>query len=256
MRREGWLISLIVPSCYVIFDLETLSLSFDLVFNFEILKSFSLRSSPRDLFQSCHLRIVDAFKEESKRGLYVYSSGVTTSMYGSYEYYRVASCDERMECLVTLYLFTVNIGGLNGRTDCPVFQPPPSVVSPVLPVVVPILADTTSTPSSTTIDQDALSASTLSTTKETQALVIHQVVKEQQQGNQNAQFDNDPFINICTLEPSSEESSSRDVIPSNLHQINQPFDYLRKWIKDHPLDNVTTGFNKTPTPNRCHVVLF
>ncbi|GJU73632.1 retrovirus-related pol polyprotein from transposon TNT 1-94 [Tanacetum coccineum] len=136
------------------------------------------------------------------------------------------------------------------------FQPPPSVVSPVLPVVVPIPADTTSTPSSTIINQDALSASTLSTTKETQALVIHQVVKEQQQGNQNAQFDNDPFINIFTLEPSSEESSSRDVIPSNLHQINQPFDYLRKWIKDHPLDNVTTGFNKTPTPNRCHVVLF
>nr|GEU38258.1 ribonuclease H-like domain-containing protein [Tanacetum cinerariifolium] len=40
------------------------------------------------------------------------------------------------------------------------------------------------------------------------------------------------------FEPTFEESSSRDVIPSNLHQINQPFDHLRKWTKDHPLDNV------------------
>ncbi|GKB83460.1 retrovirus-related pol polyprotein from transposon TNT 1-94 [Tanacetum coccineum] len=31
---------------------------------------------------------------------------------------------------------------------------------------------------------------------------------------------------------------SRDIIPSNLHQVNQPFDHLRKWIKDHSLDNV------------------
>ncbi|GJV04041.1 hypothetical protein Tco_1337610 [Tanacetum coccineum] len=36
----------LVPSCYVIFDLEPLSLSFDFVFNPEIFKSFSLRSLP------------------------------------------------------------------------------------------------------------------------------------------------------------------------------------------------------------------
>ncbi|GJX72522.1 hypothetical protein Tco_0309693 [Tanacetum coccineum] len=118
------------------------------------------------------------------------------------------------------------------------FQPSPSVVSPIplAPTLIP--ADITSTPSSTTIDQDALFASTSPTTKETQALVIHQVVEEQLQGIQNPQFDNDPFINIFTPELSSEKSSSRDVIPSNLHQINQLFDQLKKWIKDHPLDNV------------------
>ncbi|GJR13697.1 hypothetical protein Tco_0796349 [Tanacetum coccineum] len=37
---------------------------------------------------------------------------------------------------------------------------------------------------------------------------------------------------------SSEESSSRDVIPSNLHQVSQPFDNLRKWKKDHLFENV------------------
>ncbi|GJV57892.1 hypothetical protein Tco_1458897 [Tanacetum coccineum] len=40
----------LVPSCYVIIDLEPLSLSFDFVFSYEIFKSFSLRSvSPYDL---------------------------------------------------------------------------------------------------------------------------------------------------------------------------------------------------------------
>ncbi|GJX09362.1 retrovirus-related pol polyprotein from transposon TNT 1-94 [Tanacetum coccineum] len=75
------------------------------------------------------------------------------------------------------------------------------------------IADTTGTPSSIIIDQDAPSVSTSPTTVDTQAPVIHQ-------------------------EPSSEESSSRDVILSNLHQINQLFDYLKKWTKDHSLDNV------------------
>ncbi|GJZ39093.1 integrase, catalytic region, zinc finger, CCHC-type containing protein, partial [Tanacetum coccineum] len=109
------------------------------------------------------------------------------------------------------------------------FQPPPCVVSPVPLAAATIPADTTSTPSSTIIDQDVPSASTLLTIKETQALVTHKGVEEQLQGIQTAQFDNDPFINIFTKEPSFEESSSRDAIPSNLQQINQPFDHLKKW---------------------------
>nr|GFA59501.1 retrovirus-related Pol polyprotein from transposon TNT 1-94 [Tanacetum cinerariifolium] len=53
------------------------------------------------------------------------------------------------------------------------FQPPPSVVSRVLPAVASIHADTTSTPSSTTIDQDTSSISISPTTHETQSLIIH-----------------------------------------------------------------------------------
>ncbi|GJX23292.1 retrovirus-related pol polyprotein from transposon TNT 1-94, partial [Tanacetum coccineum] len=115
------------------------------------------------------------------------------------------------------------------------FQPSPSVVSRVLPAVALILADTTGTPLSTSIDQDAPSASTSPTTHETQSPVIHQGVEEQIQETENAQFDNDPFQNIFTPEPSSEESSSRDVIPSNLHPANQPFEHLSKWTKNHLL---------------------
>ncbi|GJU94450.1 hypothetical protein Tco_1319206 [Tanacetum coccineum] len=93
------------------------------------------------------------------------------------------------------------------------FQPSLSVVSRMLPAVAPIPTDTTGTPSSTSLDQDAPFASTLPTTHETQSSVIY-------------------------LELSYEESSSRDVILANLHPANQPFEHLSKWIKNHPLDNV------------------
>ncbi|GJZ17604.1 hypothetical protein Tco_0553727 [Tanacetum coccineum] len=99
------------------------------------------------------------------------------------------------------------------------FQPPSSVVSPRLPAAAPLPADTTGTPSSTTIDQDAPSASTSPTTQDIQAPVINQ-------------------------DPSSEESSSRDIIPSNFHQLNQSFDNLRKWTKDHPLDNAIGNLSR------------
>ncbi|GJT41511.1 retrovirus-related pol polyprotein from transposon TNT 1-94 [Tanacetum coccineum] len=41
-----------------------------------------------------------------------------------------------------------------------------------------------------------------------------------------------------STKPSSEESSSRDVITANLYPTNPPFKHLSKWIKNHPLDNV------------------
>ncbi|GKC16602.1 hypothetical protein Tco_1013384, partial [Tanacetum coccineum] len=66
------------------------------------------------------------------------------------------------------------------------------VVSHVLLVSTPLLADITSTPSSTIIDQDAPSASTSPTTQEIQASIVHQGVEEQIQGVQNAKFDTVP----------------------------------------------------------------
>ncbi|GJS26016.1 hypothetical protein Tco_0486636 [Tanacetum coccineum] len=91
--------------------------------------------------------------------------------------------------------------------------PPSSVVSPLLPAAVTLPANTTGTPSSTIIDQDAPSVCTSLTTQEIQALVVHQ-------------------------DPSFEETSLQGVIPSNLHQLNQSFDNLSKLTKDHPLENV------------------
>ncbi|GKA95790.1 retrovirus-related pol polyprotein from transposon TNT 1-94 [Tanacetum coccineum] len=56
--------------------------------------------------------------------------------------------------------------------------------------------------------------------------------------NPFAQADNDPFVNVFAPEPSSDESSSRDASLAESTQVTQPHNHLRKWSKDHPLDNV------------------
>ncbi|GJU29915.1 retrovirus-related pol polyprotein from transposon TNT 1-94 [Tanacetum coccineum] len=116
------------------------------------------------------------------------------------------------------------------------FQPP-NVVSraPSIAATTSILVNTTGTPFSTLVDQDAPSASTLLTPEDSHELVLHQDVKGQEPPN--AQF-NDPFANIFIQEPSFEESTSRVVIDSDVHTNHQPFEHLSKWTKNHPLDNV------------------
>ncbi|GJR91406.1 hypothetical protein Tco_0215417 [Tanacetum coccineum] len=118
------------------------------------------------------------------------------------------------------------------------FNLPPSVASPVPAVVGPEPADSTGTHSSTSIDQDAPSLSTSQTPQESQSLVISSGVKEQFHDIKVAHLDNDPFFGVPIPEPNSKESSLRDVIPVNVHSINQPPEHLRKWTKDRPLDNV------------------
>ncbi|GJS25285.1 retrovirus-related pol polyprotein from transposon TNT 1-94 [Tanacetum coccineum] len=67
-------------------------------------------------------------------------------------------------------------------------------------------------------------------TNDSKDLVLTQGVEEQLQP---AQFDYDPFQDILTSEPSSQESSS------NLKSTNhQPLEHLRKWTKNHLLANV------------------
>ncbi|GKB08981.1 retrovirus-related pol polyprotein from transposon TNT 1-94 [Tanacetum coccineum] len=117
------------------------------------------------------------------------------------------------------------------------FNPPPSVVSPVHAVVAPEPANSTDTPSSTFIDQDAPSPSTSQTTQESQSLVIPFGVEEQFHDIKVTHLDNDPFFVVLIQEPNSKEYSSRDVIPTNVLLVNQPPKHLRKWTKDHSLDN-------------------
>nr|GEV47950.1 RNA-directed DNA polymerase, eukaryota [Tanacetum cinerariifolium] len=82
------------------------------------------------------------------------------------------------------------------------FSTPSSVASLVPTVVTSEPADANGTPSSTSIDQD----------------VPLQV----------AQLDNDPFFGVLIPKPNFEESSSMDVIPTNVHSVNQPPEHLRK----------------------------
>ncbi|GJU84478.1 hypothetical protein Tco_1292024 [Tanacetum coccineum] len=102
------------------------------------------------------------------------------------------------------------------------FNPPPRVVSPDLVAV----------------------AAPRSVDLEMQSQVIHQGVEEQIHGHQNAQFDNAPLLHNLSLDPSSEETTLKGVIPSNLHHLNQSFDTLTKLTNNHPLENVIGNLSR------------
>ncbi|GKA87662.1 hypothetical protein Tco_0814061 [Tanacetum coccineum] len=109
------------------------------------------------------------------------------------------------------------------------FNPIPNVVSLIPATAAPSLVDLTYTPLSTCIEQDAPTASTSSIIQEIHSPVLSEGVEEQLQ---QAPFDDDPFLDILTSEPSSQESSLI-VQPNNL-----PFKHISKWTKIHPLENV------------------
>nr|GEW34176.1 hypothetical protein [Tanacetum cinerariifolium] len=56
--------------------------------------------------------------------------------------------------------------------------------------------------------------------------------------NPFAPVENDTFVNVFALEPSSEASSSGDVSLVESTHVTQPHHHLGKWSKDHPLDNI------------------
>ncbi|GJT74351.1 retrovirus-related pol polyprotein from transposon TNT 1-94 [Tanacetum coccineum] len=117
-------------------------------------------------------------------------------------------------------------------------NPPPSVDLQVLVVIAPELAVSTGTPSLTIIDQDAPSTSTSQTSPETPSLVIPFGVEEADHDIEVSHMDNNPVVEFLIPEPSSEESSTRVVIPNHVHSINQPPKHINKWTKDHSIDNV------------------
>nr|GEV38150.1 uncharacterized mitochondrial protein AtMg00810-like [Tanacetum cinerariifolium] len=83
-----------------------------------------------------------------------------------------------------------------------------TIVASLVPAVVALVpADLIGSPSSTIVDQDTPSPN------------------------------NDPFFGVLIPELNSKESSSRDVIPTNVYSVNQPPEHLSKWTKYHPLDN-------------------
>ncbi|GKD16207.1 retrotransposon protein, putative, ty1-copia subclass [Tanacetum coccineum] len=113
------------------------------------------------------------------------------------------------------------------------FNPLQSVVSPVPIAASSRPVDPSGTPLSISI-KHAPATSTLSTTQETQSLVITEGVEKQLQP---AQFNNNPFLNILTSEPSFQESSS------NVQPTNPPIEH----INIHPLKNarlVSKGYRQ------------
>ncbi|GKC65288.1 hypothetical protein Tco_1097886, partial [Tanacetum coccineum] len=103
---------------------------------------------------------------------------------------------------------------------------------------------------STTIAQDAPSTSASSSTSDMHHPVLHQGIAEEPT-LEDSPITHDvlhPTFNHVTREPGSAESSSRNVNLTEPNQVTQPPDHLRKWTKDHPLDNIV-GILNCPKSN-------
>ncbi|GJU74894.1 retrovirus-related pol polyprotein from transposon TNT 1-94 [Tanacetum coccineum] len=116
--------------------------------------------------------------------------------------------------------------------------PAPKVVSLIHEVEAPVLAVSTSLPSSTNVDQDAPSPSNSQTTPKTQPLVIPNDVEEDNHDIEVAHMDNDPYFGILIPEVPSDQSSSSDSIHTIVHPDHQISEHNSKWTKDHPLENI------------------
>ncbi|GKC07758.1 retrovirus-related pol polyprotein from transposon TNT 1-94, partial [Tanacetum coccineum] len=121
------------------------------------------------------------------------------------------------------------------------FEPPrvERSITPALAVSVPV--NSAGTPSSTIIDQDVPSPSHSSSSSVLHSPILHQGVAADStlmEDNPFAHVDNHPFINVFALEPSSEASSSGDLRSAKSPYVSQTLHNLRKWSKDHPLDNI------------------
>ncbi|GJW31812.1 retrovirus-related pol polyprotein from transposon TNT 1-94 [Tanacetum coccineum] len=115
---------------------------------------------------------------------------------------------------------------------------PTSVASPVPVVEAPLLVESTGSPSSTTIDQDAPSLSTSQNTSQPQSQEIPLCAEEENHDLEVAHMSNDPYFGIPILETIFEESSSSDVIPSIVHSDAPVLEHINRWTKDHPLQNI------------------
>nr|GFB50543.1 retrovirus-related Pol polyprotein from transposon TNT 1-94 [Tanacetum cinerariifolium] len=118
---------------------------------------------------------------------------------------------------------------------------PPRVERPVSPTsAVQVLVNSAGTSSSTTIDQDAPSLSISPSSSALQSPSLHQgVVAEStlMEDNLIAPVDNIPFTNVFALKPSSDASSSGDVILTKSTCVSQTLHYLAlKWILKVKLD--------------------
>nr|GFA52885.1 hypothetical protein [Tanacetum cinerariifolium] len=84
----------------------------------------------------------------------------------------------------------------------------PKVIAPIAEVLPPVQADSTGSPSSTTVDQDAASLSKSHTTPKTQSSVIPQDVEADNHYIEVAHMGNDPLFGLPILGVTSDQSSS------------------------------------------------
>ncbi|GKC06999.1 retrovirus-related pol polyprotein from transposon TNT 1-94, partial [Tanacetum coccineum] len=136
---------------------------------------------------------------------------------------------------------TISSGLIPNPPPSTLFVPPsrtPLVIAPIDQVVSPVLAVSTGSLSSTTVEQNAPSPSKSQITPKTQSPIIPNDVEQDNYDLDVAYVNNDPFFGIPILENDSEASSSLDVIPTVVQSAALYSEYATKWTKDHPLDNI------------------
>nr|GFA90757.1 retrotransposon protein, putative, unclassified [Tanacetum cinerariifolium] len=124
-------------------------------------------------------------------------------------------------------------------------NPPPSVdnqaaevIAPIAEVIPQVDDDSTGSPSSTTVDQDAPSPSKSPTPTEIQSSVILQDVGNDNLDIEVAHIGNDPLLGVPITEVAFGQSSST-ASPQSSVQPNHPMTHHNsKWIKDHPLNYI------------------
>ncbi|GKF04844.1 hypothetical protein Tco_0035512, partial [Tanacetum coccineum] len=97
----------------------------------------------------------------------------------------------------------------------------PKVVALSNEVIDPVLADSTGSPSSTTVDQDTPSPSNSQTTPETEPPVIPNDVEEDNHDIEVTHMGNDLYFGVPILEVSSNQPLSSDTIHTIMHPDHQ-----------------------------------
>nr|GEV40920.1 retrovirus-related Pol polyprotein from transposon TNT 1-94 [Tanacetum cinerariifolium] len=134
---------------------------------------------------------------------------------------------------------TISSGLVSNPLASTLVDPPaPKVIASIVEVVASESAASTSSPSSTNVDQEAPSPSNSQTSPETQSLVISNDVEEENHDLDVGHMNNDPFFGILILKNVFEASSSSNIIPTVVHTAAPNSEHVNKWTKDHSLDNI------------------
>nr|GEU38715.1 hypothetical protein [Tanacetum cinerariifolium] len=124
-------------------------------------------------------------------------------------------------------------------------SPAPELIAPIAEVIAPEPAESTGSPSLTTVDQDAPSPSKSQTTPETQPHVIPHDVEEDNHDIEITHMGNDSFFGMSIPEVASDQSSSTDSTHTIMHPDHQISQHNSKWSKDHPLDNIIDALTQS-----------
>nr|GFB09882.1 hypothetical protein [Tanacetum cinerariifolium] len=114
----------------------------------------------------------------------------------------------------------------------------PEAIAPIVEVIPPVNADSTGSPSSTMVEQDAPSTSNSTTPTETQSSIIPQDVGDDNLDMEVAHMGSDPLFGIPIPEINSEQSTT-PASPQAIVQTDHPLPHSNsKWTKDHSLNNI------------------